>query len=106
MGKSLAEVELSYQLTCHKIPHVREYRFHKTRKWRFDFAFPDHKLAAEIEGGIFVHGRHQRPTGFIKDMEKYNAAVAAGWRVLRFTPKQVKTGEAVLEIMKTMGKNV
>lgn len=106
MGKSLAEVELSYQLTAHKIKHVREYKFHPIRKWRFDFAIPEHNLAAEVEGGIFIHGRHQRPGGFIKDMEKYNAAVTLGWRVLRFTPKQVKTGQAVLEIARAIGVKI
>lgn len=39
-------------------------------------------------------GRHTRGSGFVKDMEKYNAAGLLGWRVFRFTPKQLKTGEA------------
>ena len=73
----------------------REYRFHPERRWRFDFAWPDRKLAVEIEGGQWVLGRHQRPDGFEKDCEKYNAAALAGWRVLRFTGRQVKSLEAL-----------
>jgi hypothetical protein len=81
----------------------REYRFHPTRKWRFDFAWPAHLLAAEIEGGIWLppddpQGRRSRHTvgsGFERDCEKYNAALLLGWRVLRFTPSHVRTGYAL-----------
>ena len=34
----------------------REYKFHKTRKWRFDFAYPDIQLAVEIDGGQWRAG--------------------------------------------------
>ena len=67
---------------------VREFRFHATRKWRFDFAWPEQKVAVEIEG--LGGGRHQRRGGFIKDAEKYNAAQVAGWRVLRYTGDDLK----------------
>jgi len=59
---------------------VREYRFHPTRKWRFDFASPLLKVAVEIEG----RGRHQSIAGFRADCEKYNTATSMGWRVYRF----------------------
>ena len=29
-----------------------ELRFHKTRKWRFDYAWPDRKLFLEVDGGV------------------------------------------------------
>ena len=67
---------------------IEEHKFHETRKWRFDFAWPDQKLAVEVEGGAFSGGRHTRGIGFVKDCEKYNAAVLAGWRVLRFVPRK------------------
>ena len=63
----------------------REYKFHPRRRWRFDFAWPEHLVAVEIEGGIFNYGRHNRPLGYQNDCEKYNAATVRGWRVLRFT---------------------
>lgn len=65
---------------------VREYRFHPVRKWRFDYAFPDLKIAVECDGGVFTGGRHTRPIGYMKDMEKFNAAAQDGWVVLKFTP--------------------
>lgn len=62
----------------------RQHRFYPNRRWAFDFAWPLYKVAVEIEGGVWSGGRHTRAAGFIKDCEKYNAAVLMGWRVLRF----------------------
>ena len=59
---------------------VREHRFHPVRRWRWDFALPAIKLAVEIDG----RGRHQTVQGVRNDCAKANAAVALGWRVLRF----------------------
>ncbi|GIW81475.1 MAG: hypothetical protein KatS3mg105_3282 [Gemmatales bacterium] len=73
-------------------PCVEEYRFHPTRRWRFDYAWPDHKVALEVEGGAWVRGRHVRGKGFVKDIEKYNEAAILGWRVVRCTPVQLKDG--------------
>jgi very-short-patch-repair endonuclease len=76
---------------------VAEYRFHATRRWRFDVAFPapEHRLAIEVDGGGFVAGRHTRGLGVESDCEKFCAAVIDGWRVMRVTPRQVRSGEAV-----------
>ena len=71
------------------IPYCVEYKFLAERKFRFDYAFPDVKLAVEIEGGVFVSGRHTRPKGFVKDIEKYNLATLHGWRLLRFLPSEI-----------------
>jgi len=78
---------------------VAEHRFHATRKWRFDFAWPDLKVAVEVEGGIWVGGRHTRGKGFLADMEKYNNSAAAGWCVLRCTPTTLMSGPN-LELLK------
>lgn len=67
---------------------VREYRFHPTRQWRFDYAIPDLRIAIEIDGGIWINGRHNRPSGYLGDMEKFNAAATLGWVVLKFTPQE------------------
>lgn len=76
---------------------VAEHRFHDVRKWRFDFAWPDLRIAVECEGGTFKpgrsqgRGRHLRSTGFHEDCDKYNAAAAVGWLVLRFDSKHLRT---------------
>lgn len=73
------------QLGGMELELTSEYRFHATRKWRFDFALPDNRIAFELEGGIWSGGRHNRARGFTDDCEKYNAATLLGWRVFRFT---------------------
>lgn len=67
----------------------REYRFHPVRKWRFDYAWPTYMVALEVEGAVWVRGRHTRGSGFLKDMEKYNTAASMGWLVLRTTPQDL-----------------
>ncbi len=69
--------------------YVVEYRFHPTRKWRFDVCWPAVKVAVELEGGTNTGGRHVRPAGYEQDVEKYNQAVVLGWRLLRFTSQQL-----------------
>jgi len=76
----------------------REYRFDPERRWRFDFAWPLQKVAAEVDGVIFSRGCHVRGVGFERDAEKGNAAVMSGWCVLHFTPRHIKSGTAVREI--------
>ena len=73
-----------------------EYRFLKKRRFRFDFAWPSLKIAIEIEGGVWSGGRHTRGAGYSRDIEKYNLATRAGWKVYRFTPQMVKSGEAII----------
>ena len=75
-----------------------EYRFHPPRRWRFDFAFPDKKVAIECEGGIFTNGRHTRGKGFAQDCEKYNQASLDGWVLLRFTGRMITDGTALQTI--------
>ena len=65
---------------------VPEYRFHPTRKWRFDYAFPDKMIAVEVEGLVYRgKSRHTNNSGYKGDLEKYNAAACLGWLVLRFS---------------------
>lgn len=70
---------------------VKELRFAPPRLWRFDYALPSVKIALEVEGGVWTRGRHTRPKGFLSDMEKYNAAAVAGWKVLRTVPGELFT---------------
>ncbi|KDD10136.1 endonuclease domain-containing protein [Bordetella bronchiseptica] len=103
-GPSVLEEHFARDLRAVRVvPPVREYRFMSTRGWRFDFAWPDFKIAVEIEGGVWTGGRHTRGAGFVADTEKYNAAAIAGWRVLRFTEKAVRDGTAIATIEQLLG---
>ena len=73
----------------------REHRFAPPRRWRMDFADPARMIAVEIEGGTWAGGRHTRGSGFAADCEKYSTAAVMGWRVLRFTTDQIKSGMAL-----------
>lgn len=64
---------------------VKELRFYPERRWRFDYAFPALKVAIEIDGAVWTQGRHNRPAGYLADMEKLNTAASMGWLVLRFS---------------------
>ncbi len=67
-------------------PLEREFRFSPKRKWRADFCCREAKVLIEIEGGILSRGRHIRPMGFSRDVEKYNAATMGGYALVRFVP--------------------
>ena len=56
-----------------------------------------------IDGGTWSGGRHVRGDGYRRDCEKLNAATLAGWRVLRFVGRQVKTGEAIETVQRALG---
>ena len=94
---SKGEAELEFHLKAFKLPHEREFVFHPTRQWRFDFAFPSVKLAVEVEGLLWggKTSRHQHAKGYTKDLEKYNEATILGWRILRVSPSQVHKGQAI-----------
>ena len=75
---------------------VSEYRFHPTRRWRFDYCWPNKKVALEVEGGTWVGGRHVTGKGYENDCEKYSEAAILGWKVIRATTSMLKDGRATL----------
>ena len=113
MPKSELETILANQIIFAGLPEPeREYRFAamlvglgvgvrwrlaatNLKDWRFDFAWPEQMLAVEIEGGIWIKGRHTRGQGFTEDCRKYSEAALMGWRVLRVVGKWVRNGEAL-----------
>lgn len=87
--------KIAIPLICraHGFPEpVAEYRFAPPRRWRFDFCWPNHRLALEVQGGLWTRGRHTRGAALLKEHEKLNTAAAMGYRVLFCTPDDVRTG--------------
>jgi len=81
----------------------KEFKFHSSRKWRFDYAILEFKIAIEIDGGIWTNGRHTRGKGYLNDMEKFNVASSLGWLILKFTPNNqysLKTIELIKDTLK------
>ena len=98
------EDKLAFQLTRATSFWVsRQYRFHKTRMWRCDFAIWLHEpgpydlpLLVEIEGARRGKpGRHQRVDGMDADCEKYAEAIIAGYTLLRVSGRMVRDGRAL-----------
>lgn len=81
---------------------IFEHRFHSIRKWRFDLAWPDRKVAMEIDGAVYANGRHTRGSGYEKDCEKLNEALLAGWRVLRYSTGQVRNGHPIVDLKRAL----
>ena len=91
-------VELGGLLLCSEV----DYHFHDTREWNFDRAWPSLRIAYEVDGGNHMAviskrtgravaiGRHTQS----EDYTKLKEAVKLGWRVFRFTPEMIKSGEA------------
>lgn len=74
---------------------VKEFAFHPKRRWRFDYAIPEYRIAIEVEGGVWTQGRHTRAKGFLGDMDKYNTAAVMGWTLVRTTPNKLMTKQTM-----------
>lgn len=88
------EDELAFQLDAVGIAYEREYKFCPGRRWQADFYIKP-LILVEVEGGIWMRGRHNRPIGYAGDCEKYNRAQLLQFMVLRFTPDDVTSGRAL-----------
>ena len=102
---SAPEDLLAFQLRAVGITFEREVRFAPPRRWRADFLIHTRDgsgLLIEIDGGAFSGGRHTTGDGFRRDIEKSNAAVLAGWRVLHFLPEHVTDGVALATIERAL----
>jgi very-short-patch-repair endonuclease len=87
----------------------RQHRFAKDlgRQFRFDFAWPDRKLAVEVDGATFMLRRSSKQRGRLvpvgrhnrrEDLQRANIAARLGWMVLRYTPDMVFKGEAIRDL--------
>lgn len=56
------------------------------RRFRIDIAFPDILLAVEVDGWQY-HGKFK--ISHDRDRERQNLMVLHGWKILRFTAKQI-----------------
>lgn len=104
MPKSELEELLALLIRAEGLPEPeREYRFCK-RRWRFDFAYPEHKIGIEVQGGIYSRGAHSRGRGLERDYEKLNTAQILGWRVLQVSGKMIDDGSAIEMIKQLLHK--
>lgn len=67
-----------------------EYAPIKGRRFLFDFAWLDHKIAVEAQGGLFMMGGHTGGTNMEADYEKNNLCVSEGWRMFYVSSGMLK----------------
>lgn len=90
-GPSELELMFAKQLSVLQFqPPIREYRFMENRDFRFDYAWPDRKIAVEVQGMV-----HRIRSRFLSDVEKLAMAQIYGWRVLLVAGQDVRSGRAV-----------
>jgi len=88
--ESAIEVMFAQQIHLLKLPAPkRNYLFMPGRKLELDFAWPDRKIAVEVQGMVHrIHGR------FCADIEKRALALLAGWKILEVGGKEIRNGKA------------
>lgn len=101
-GKEKDHIE--WVLIGMKLDYKKEYKFHPTRKFRFDFCLVDKKVAIEYNGIMGDKSRHTTISGYSNDMNKINIAVVNGWRVLQYTPLNYLTIGTDLEKLLNLTK--
>lgn len=84
-----------------------QYRWHETRQFRADFAYPGMKVLVEVQGGIYANksgesGRHTTGIGYEADRARSNLAQRCGWMILEYGPKAIASGEAAKEIREVL----
>ncbi len=60
-------------------------------------------LAVEVQGGIFIQGRHSRGAALLKEWEKLNTAAILGWRILYCQPQDLLKKEMAETIKQALG---
>lgn len=66
-------------------------------RWFFDHGSEMYRVLVEIDGGIWLKtgGAHSHPVDITRNMTKRNDAALAGYVVLAYTPKEVRSGKAL-----------
>ena len=105
--KTIGNAQFPLLCVAHKIPNpLVEHRFHPTREWRFDYAWPAELVALEVEGGIFSkdgkQSAHRSISGILRDIEKYSEAACLGWRILRVIPDDLQNQKTMDRIRRAL----
>ena len=116
--KTWAKLSFAEQLQMARISYETEYVFaplgengKPLRRWRFDFRIngpvASHRtpplIAVEVEGSLFVGGRHGGAPSIMRDVEKRQAAAVLGWRIIPVTPQQAANGKALQLVKAALG---
>ena len=108
MKQSILEDTMADWLDEYDIEYTRQYRFFFFFWWMLDFAIMplERKIGIEINGGGWVRGRHHRPLGYSKDLEKLNSALLHNWKILVYDQEWMKNKDYIMkQILTVLGGN-
>jgi len=96
------ELALLQQLTALGLTDgmVRQFAPIPGRLFRVDFAWPEHRLLLEGDGGTWDGGAHGRGTGIEKDNEKLALCTLERYYTIKATTSQVRSRLAALWVEK------
>lgn len=91
----MAGVNLAMLMTAAGLPEPQtEFRFHPSRKWRWDVCWLRQKVALERQGSTWTGGRHTRGKGYRSDCIKLAEGQLLGWIVVYATADMMRDGTA------------
>lgn len=97
LEQDFLDLVISFGLPRPTLQHI----FHPTRQWRFDFSWPNNKLAVEVQG----HENHYTRPGAANDYCKHNAAMILGWKILYVIDTDIGANkkDTIIMISKLLG---
>lgn len=99
-ARSELEIEMERQLREADIRFVAEFKPLENRRFRIDFALPDHMIGVECEGA--VHRIKSRWSAF---PERHHLLSQAGWRMVYVGRAQIMSGQALGWVRECMGND-
>lgn len=97
--RSRLEVMMEQQLSAAGIKdYVTQHIPLAPRRWRLDFAWPQLKVAIEVQGMV-----HRIKGKFKRDIEKRAELMLAGWEVLEVDGESINDGMAIYWAKKLLG---
>lgn len=93
----------SYWLSLYPSHHpITQLKFHPSRNWLFDFAWPLRQVAVEVQG---MGPGHCGLIPMTRDYDKHRAAMMLGWKVIYLTKLHLspeKIGDVCDDIAKLL----
>lgn len=68
----------------------RHLKSKRSKRYRLDFAHPQSRTGIEIQGGVYIRGRHVTGSGYERDCQKYNLAYTSQWTIFLLTSTMAK----------------
>lgn len=85
--------------THSRYPIIRHHKVTISRTWEIDFAFPDLRIAIELQGH---GGGHLDYLSQLRDITKHNDLLLAGWTMVYFMSKHLNDVKYITSTLDTL----